>query len=42
MATGRDAADVGLSTSFGPSELVGFEVFTDEVDDAASTAPPTF
>lgn len=31
MATGRDATDVALSTSFGSSRLVGFEVFTDEV-----------
>lgn len=30
MATGRDATDVALSTSFGPSALVGFEVVTDE------------
>ncbi len=31
MATGRDATDVALSTSFGPSRLVRFEVVTDEV-----------
>jgi transglutaminase-like putative cysteine protease len=31
MARGRDATDVALSTSFGPSKLVGFKVFTDEV-----------
>jgi transglutaminase-like putative cysteine protease len=31
MATGRDATDVALSTSFGASELVGFTVVTDEL-----------
>ena len=31
MATGRDATDVALSTSFGHSTLVGFNVVTDEV-----------
>ncbi|GGE17307.1 transglutaminase [Aureimonas endophytica] len=31
MATGRDATDVALSTSFGPSILSQFEVVTDEV-----------
>jgi transglutaminase-like putative cysteine protease len=31
MATGRDATDVALSTSFGASELVRFDVVTDEV-----------
>jgi transglutaminase-like putative cysteine protease len=31
MATGRDATDVALSTSFGPSALVQFEVVTEEV-----------
>jgi transglutaminase-like putative cysteine protease len=36
MARGRDATDVALSTSFGPSELTGFKVFTDEVHDSAS------
>jgi transglutaminase-like putative cysteine protease len=32
MATGRDATDVALSTSFGPSRLAKFEVVTYEVD----------
>ena len=32
MATGRDATDVALSTSFGQSNLVRFEVVTDEVN----------
>jgi transglutaminase-like putative cysteine protease len=31
MATGRDATDVALSTSFGPTRLSGFEVVTEEV-----------
>ena len=31
MARGRDATDVALSTIFGPSSLVGFNVVTDEV-----------
>jgi transglutaminase-like putative cysteine protease len=30
MARGRDAADVALSTSFGPSRLTDFQLFTDE------------
>lgn len=31
MATGRDATDVALSTNFGPSQLVKFDVVTEEV-----------
>jgi len=31
MAKGRDAADVAITTTFGPSKLVGFQVITDEV-----------
>ena len=31
MARGRDAADVAISTSFGPSRLQTFRVWTDEV-----------
>jgi transglutaminase-like putative cysteine protease len=31
MATGRDATDVAISTSFGPAILAKFEVVTDEV-----------
>jgi transglutaminase-like putative cysteine protease len=38
MATGRDATDVALSTSFGASALVGFEVVTDEIPDALPRA----
>jgi len=31
MATGRDAADVAITTSFGSSQLTKFSVITDEV-----------
>jgi transglutaminase-like putative cysteine protease len=31
MATGRDATDVAITTSFGDTRLVHFEVTTDEV-----------
>jgi transglutaminase-like putative cysteine protease len=31
MGTGRDAADVALTTSFGRMDLVKFEVISDEV-----------
>jgi len=31
MAVGRDAADVAISTTFGPATLAEFTVFTDEV-----------
>jgi transglutaminase-like putative cysteine protease len=31
IARGRDAADVAISTTFGPNTLVGFRVWTDEV-----------
>ncbi|WP_165246413.1 transglutaminase-like domain-containing protein [Paludisphaera soli] len=34
MAKGRDAVDVALTTSFGPSSLKKFVVWTDEVTDA--------
>ena len=33
IAQGRDAADVPLSNAFGPNELKGFRVWTDEVID---------
>jgi transglutaminase-like putative cysteine protease len=35
MARGRDAADVALTTTFGPSTMPGFRVWTDEIPDAA-------
>jgi transglutaminase-like putative cysteine protease len=38
MAKGRDAADVAITTTFGPSKLVGFKVITDEVVTAQSRA----
>jgi transglutaminase-like putative cysteine protease len=31
MARGRDATDVAISTTFGPSVLAGFKVWTDEI-----------
>jgi transglutaminase-like putative cysteine protease len=34
IARGRDAADVAISTSFGPTKLVKFKVITQEVDHA--------
>ena len=37
MAYGRDAADVPISTSFGPAGLAGFSVVTEEVADRQST-----
>jgi transglutaminase-like putative cysteine protease len=38
MATGRDAADVAITTSFGMAQLVNFSVVTNEV----SEAPPLY
>ena len=35
MATGRDATDVALSTSYGSARLVRFEVVTDEIAEEA-------
>jgi transglutaminase-like putative cysteine protease len=35
MARGRDATDVAISTSFGPSKLVRFTVVTEEVPESA-------
>ena len=37
MARGRDAADVALSTSFGPSRLAQFRVITDELPELGNT-----
>lgn len=31
IARGRDAADVALTTTFGPNKLAGFRVFTEEI-----------
>ena len=33
IARGRDAADVAISTAFGPAQLVRFNVITDEISD---------
>ena len=33
MATGRDAADAAITTSFGPARLTGFTVVSDEIRD---------
>jgi transglutaminase-like putative cysteine protease len=40
MAQGRDAADVALLTSFGPSRLERFTVWTSEVGEEALGQPP--
>ena len=40
MARGRDATDVAISTSFGPCQLIGFKVLTDEVP-ADGERPPS-
>jgi len=40
MAYGRDAADVALLTSFGPSRLERFTVWTDEVGEEALVPAP--
>jgi transglutaminase-like putative cysteine protease len=39
MARGRDATDVAISTSFGPCELTGFKVVTDEVSADGESFP---
>jgi transglutaminase-like putative cysteine protease len=31
IARGRDATDVAISTAFGPSKLLSFKVYTDEI-----------
>ena len=36
IAHGRDAADVAISPAFGPSTLVSFRVFTDELVTASA------
>jgi transglutaminase-like putative cysteine protease len=43
MARGRDATDVAISTTFGPTSLVRFRVFTDEVleSETANTLVPS-
>jgi transglutaminase-like putative cysteine protease len=39
IAYGRDAADVAISTTFGPSTLTSFKVWTDEITDARQLPP---
>jgi transglutaminase-like putative cysteine protease len=34
LARGRDAADVAITTTFGPNTLSGFRVWTDEIGSA--------
>ena len=41
MATGRDATDVALTTTFGPSVLSRFEVVTDELPNGGETMATT-
>jgi transglutaminase-like putative cysteine protease len=36
IARGRDAADVAMTTTFGPNTLEGFKVWTDEIAEAGS------
>ncbi len=38
IARGRDAADVAISTSYGPSHLQLFRVWTDEISDAQASS----
>jgi hypothetical protein len=38
MARGRDAADVAISTSFGPTQLMRFNVLTEEVAERPANA----
>jgi hypothetical protein len=33
IARGRDAADVAIATTFGPSTLESFRIWTDEIPD---------
>jgi transglutaminase-like putative cysteine protease len=42
MATGRDAADVAITTSFGAAYLTKFEVVTEEVSGETHTATSSF
>jgi hypothetical protein len=35
IARGRDAADVAISTAFGPAQLIRFKVITEELKDAS-------
>ncbi len=35
MARGRDATDVAIANTFGPADLVGFKVVSEELPEAA-------
>jgi transglutaminase-like putative cysteine protease len=39
IARGRDAVDVAIATTFGPSTLESFNIWTDEIPEGVSTAP---
>jgi transglutaminase-like putative cysteine protease len=39
IARGRDAADVAISTAFGPAPLVRFNVITEELKDVGQNSP---
>ncbi len=39
IAKGRDAADVAISTAFGPAQLVRFNVITEELKDVRQDSP---
>ncbi|PNG27839.1 transglutaminase-like domain-containing protein [Methylocella silvestris] len=39
LARGRDAADVAITTTFGPNVLKGFRVWTDEILEETGAAP---
>jgi hypothetical protein len=39
MARGRDATDGAIFTSFGPYQLAGFKVLTDEVSADGESQP---
>ena len=41
IARGRDAADVAISTTFGPNTLESFRVWTDEIPEAAAVGAGT-
>jgi transglutaminase-like putative cysteine protease len=38
IARGRDAADVAISTAFGPAQLVRFKVITEELEDVSGNS----
>jgi transglutaminase-like putative cysteine protease len=40
IARGRDAADVAISMTFGPTTLAGFRVWTDEIKRPPTSGPP--